>query len=287
MLKELIDTNGHILENIPVDMSIYGKFDPSGVHLNEPEPVPNFYIHERGIHFYDSDWFITKEEQELLNKYTEEMYFYCAKDIPNPKNLLEIAEAGVKNKYLGTSAMAELVEQLYNQTQVDVLVLMDDYNWCFRRSGHQSFRYSSIKRLNSSIPPEHMSLLRLFMRMDGHKLRRGFKLFGNSNRTIPKHYFSPEKINFNESHAYALKGMSSQMEAEQFLIQAKNSNAFWDSNELEDISLELLMESQGNFGEMMNLMTMPYIRSFDTRYIPRKRKKDAKRKLKKIYNRID
>ena len=181
-----------MLKLIDVDLSIYGKYNSAGIHQNEPEPVPNFYIAERDVHFYDSDWFITEEEMEYMEKLTEILKVSCGSELPNPKNLREIAKSGINDWKLAISSLAEILNQLYNQTQVDVMILMDDYNWCFRNSGFKSFRYSSIKKLNSSIPPEHMALIRLFMKFDGHKLRRGFKIFGNSNRTIPKHFFSPD-----------------------------------------------------------------------------------------------
>lgn len=197
MCTEIVNTHGHLLSNIKVDMSLYGRFNSAGVGLGEPEPVPNFYIPERDVHFYDADWFVTQEEQEDIDDYEEKISFEAKTELPEPSSLLQIAQLGVENEYIATSALAELMDQLYNQTQVDVLVLMDDYNWCFRRSSYLSFRYSSMRGLNSTIPPYHMSLIRLFMKMDGHKLRRGFKVFANSNRTIYKHYFAPEKINFN------------------------------------------------------------------------------------------
>ena len=287
MLKEILDSSGHLLRKIEVDLSLYGKFNPAGVHQNEPEPVPNFYIPEKDIHFYDSDWFISKEEFEAIMELKEDLMVTCAENLPEPKNLAEIAELGASDQNLSTSAFAELLYQLYNQTKVDVLVLLDDYNWCFRPSNFQSFRYSSIKRLNSSIPAEHMSLLRILMKLDGHKIRRGFKVFGTSNQSIPKHYFSPEKINFNSSHAFPLKGITSLNEAFEFVKMSMVTNTYYFEQVGIDAVLQLLMESQGNYSEMMKLMQYPSLRHYDTTYITKKKKNKNISKLRMIYNRIE
>ena len=288
-LKELLATSSHLLEKITVDKSIYGKYNVAGVHQNEPEPVPNFFIPEKGVHFYDSDWFLTKDEHEYIESLNEIFSVSCASLLPNPKSMKDIIQAGINDWKLAICALAEVMHQLYNQTQIDVLVMMDDYNWCFRKSDFKSFRYSSIKKLNSSIPPEHMSLIRLFMKFDGHKIRRGFKVYGNSNRTIPKHYFSPEKINFNTSHTFPLKGMQSLKEVNNFQFMARYSNIVREKNKGIKFSLQLLMEAQGNFVETMNLLSYPEKRNFDTTFIGRKKKNKVKkfRDLSKIYNTID
>lgn len=291
-LTELLDTSRHLLEKIPVDHSIYGKFNSAGVHCNEPEPVPNFYIAEREIHFYDSDWFINEQEQILIDKIIRSLDVSCGSELPNPRSLVDIVQIGINDWRLTMCALAEVLEQLYNQTQVDVLVLVDDYNWCFRPSGFKSFRYSSIRRLNGSIPPEHMSLIRLFMRFDGHRIRRGVKVFGNSNRTIRKHYFSPEKINFNDSHCFPLRGMTSIREVYNFQMLAIHSGAYKDNQRGLAYSKHLLMESQGNFSEMVKLMGFPALKSFDTTFFGKTKKSEKlKRKqvqnLKKIYNKIE
>ena len=36
-----------------INMKIYGKYDHAGVHDNEPNPVPNFYIEDKQVYFYD------------------------------------------------------------------------------------------------------------------------------------------------------------------------------------------------------------------------------------------
>lgn len=283
-----MNTSEEILSKIPINLDIYGFYNTAGVHQHEPEPVPNFYIPERDIHFYDSDWFIEEIEQHQIDKFNQDFEKSCKSVLPTPQNLTEIIQLGIDDWRLGMCALAEVFEQLYNQTQVDVLVLMDDYNWCFRPSKHKSFRYSSLKRLNNSIPPEHMALLRLFMKFDGHKIRRGFKVYGNSNRTISRHYFSPDKINFNESHAFALKGMTSLKEIYNFKVMSMFANAYRDNETGLGHSMQFLMESQGNFKEMLHLMGYSALKEFDTRFIGRKKKNKTKRirDLKKIYNTI-
>jgi len=39
--------NKELLESIPVDLSIYGMINITGVHKNDVEPVPNTYDERR------------------------------------------------------------------------------------------------------------------------------------------------------------------------------------------------------------------------------------------------
>lgn len=288
LLTELIETNEEQLKNIPVNLSTYGKFNASGVHENEPEPVPNFFIPERGIHFYDSDFFISLEEKDLIDKYNEKYKDTLKTKLPSPKSCLSIAEMGVEDINLSVCALAELLNQLYDQTLSNVLVVADDYNWMFRPTAFQSFRYSSIKKLNGSIPPYHMSLLRLIMRFDGHKIRRGFKVMANSNRTIKNHFFHPDKINFNMSHAFKIDGMRNFTEFFNFCMLCQQSNLWKDSNVGISYSMQLLMETQGNFSEMIKLITYPALRLWRNANSKRvKKKKKSTFHMKSIYNTLD
>ena len=52
-LTEFKKTNGHILKQMKVDMSKYGKIDLTGTHPEEFEPVPNIYYKDRQTYFND------------------------------------------------------------------------------------------------------------------------------------------------------------------------------------------------------------------------------------------
>lgn len=51
-----------------------------------------------------------------------------------------------------------------------------------------------------------MALCRMFMKFDGHMIKKGFKVASTSTFTIRKHCFEPEKINFPDFVASKITG---------------------------------------------------------------------------------
>ena len=65
---------------------------------------------------------------------------YTLKDkCPAPKTLLDIAEAGIADPNLATNAIAELLEQCYNQDKRHVLIALDGYNTWLKPTSYRSF----------------------------------------------------------------------------------------------------------------------------------------------------
>lgn len=60
--------------------------------------------------------------------------------LPNPETLNDIAIVGLKNQELSTSAIGELLEQIYALDH-PTLVCVDGFNWFYRPSHYQSYRY--------------------------------------------------------------------------------------------------------------------------------------------------
>lgn len=87
------------------------------------------------------------------------------------------------------------------------MTLVDDYNWMFRPSSQVSLRYSDLKKLNFSIPPYHIALCRLFMKFDGHLVKKGYKFAATCNFEINRHNFLPKKINFPDTACIKLGGV--------------------------------------------------------------------------------
>jgi len=114
--------------------------------------------------------------------------------LKEPQTLLDIANAGIKNERLATSAIAEIVHQLYNQDHKHVLISIDQYSDWFRPSNFMSFRYANDNRYK--IPPYHIALVRLFLKFDGHKIRNGFKLCASSQEDMFNSRFDPKSIGF-------------------------------------------------------------------------------------------
>jgi hypothetical protein len=72
---------------------------------------------------------------------------------------------------LATNAIAEILEQIYNQDNYHVLVTLDGFNHWLNPSLYSSFRYVNDPKVNGFIPPKDISLVRLLMKFDGHFLR--------------------------------------------------------------------------------------------------------------------
>ena len=52
----------------------------------------------------------------------------CSDKLPDPKKLIEIVDFGINNPDLATSALGEILEQLYKTDKHHVLMAFDGYN---------------------------------------------------------------------------------------------------------------------------------------------------------------
>lgn len=249
ILQDFIATNKHILDKIPVDLNRYGFYNVSGCHSEEPKAVQNVFDEWTQTHFYDSDKFLM--EGELQHNLAQQRHLRAnlKEKLPTPKTLLEVASYAEKDPEYVVNVLAEVIEQLQNQSQYPVLTVVDDYNWFFRRSAYKSFRYDN-KVMKSCIPPYHMALCRLLMRMDGHKYKNGFKLTASSHYHLYKHVFNPTKINYPEGFDIEMKGMK--------LDHMRCAVYHYTNTELlqervidERIVQQYFSESQGNWSDLM------------------------------------
>ena len=253
LVEDFYVSNVKKLKDMPVNPALYGNYNIVGVHKDEKEPVPNFYIEDRQIYFYDSDQFIEPELLEMRLR-ENDIYDRSLKDeLPQPANLAELCEYVLKNPILSISALAEIKEQLYNQEQEKILVVVDDFNWLYRPSATHSFRYVNIKGNKGRVPPYHIALCRLFMNFDGHKIKNGFKLAASSNYSVTKHKFYPAKIKFPNSSSYEMKGMD--LETFRYFYQfALNHSIDLNSSETAVEIENWWMQTQGNYKEFIRIM---------------------------------
>jgi len=261
LLKQIVSTNEHLLSEMPVNMSLYGKYNMVGVHKDEPNPVPNFYIPDRQTYFYETDKFYLEGERETVRKNQMVYDSSLAERVPAPQSLLEIAKFGVDNSHYATNCIAELLEQAYHCDTHNVLIAIDDYNWFYRPSGTYGFQYDNIRGLNSKIPPYHMALCRLFMKFDGHRIKRGFKVAGTSNYSISKHFFEPKKINFPREFCHEIHGIKLEY-LPHFVKYASGVNLDICSQQDDKHLRQIWMESQGNYGVILKNMRNPELRTF-------------------------
>jgi small subunit ribosomal protein S29 len=262
VLQDIHNTNQDLLSRIPVNMDIYGFYDIVGVHQKEEAPVQNFYIEDRQTYFFETDKF--KDAEEINRNLIEQQPFdVTLKDkLPQPATLMDIVQFGLKHPDYCTNAIAEILEQVYHLESHPTLVVVDDYNWFYRPTNNPSYIYQNLKTLDGFVPPYHVALARLFMKFDGHMIKRGFKVAGTSNFSISRHYFEPRKIHFPDEFCQEMGPMRVQ-DVSKFLAHFYEN--FFDTQKVrtEEYYKGLWMEAQGNPGRIVDLVKFPDFRGLD------------------------
>lgn len=183
-----------------VNLNIYGKYDMTGVHDREGEPFPRVWDNKRKV--WSDSWKTNLSPAELMH-YDQMVPIYSQKisdkdHLPAPNTLIDIANFGVQNPWFATNAIAEILNQLYNQDEKHVLISIDQYSDWFRPSDLLSFRYGNDNKYK--IPPHHLALVWMFIKFDGHKIWNGFKLCASTNEDLYNSVFEPEMIGFQKGY---------------------------------------------------------------------------------------
>ena len=126
---------------------------------------------------------------------------------PHPQNVLDIVQSGIKNLQYSTCAMGQILHQIY-QSDKQVLEVIDDFSWLYRRTTYQNYKYFNDTYLYGSIPPYHLAHCRFFVNLDGNKLKRGLKVVASSIGTLYKHHFDIKKIMLPVCTYSVIKSMS-------------------------------------------------------------------------------
>lgn len=191
LLEDLKISNQARFEEMKVNLDLYGKFDMTGIHDDEPEPCPRVFDPRRRT--YSDAWkeHLTEYELKQIAKDTPRMQQRISDFLKEPETLIEIANYGIENPDQAHCAIAEIMHQLYNQDEANVLVAIDGYTDWFRPSEYSSFRYGNSGYF---IPPYHIAIPRLFMKFDGHKIRNGFKVCAATQESYFNHLCTPEMI---------------------------------------------------------------------------------------------
>lgn len=168
----------------------------SGVKDDDPEPCPRTWDPWRKTwsdswkeHLYDYEIKMLKEEHK-------DQQVRARDYLAEPKNLMEIVQLGIDKPNLCISCLAEVLEQLYNTDQYQVLISLDGYSEWFRPTQYPSFRYENDKNLRGTVPPYDISIIRLLMKFDGHKIRNGVKLAATTQYRQFNHICTPYMLNF-------------------------------------------------------------------------------------------
>jgi small subunit ribosomal protein S29 len=191
LLEDLRIANQQKFDDFKVNLDIYGKFDMTGIHDDEPEPCPRTFDPRRRT--WSDAWkdHLTDMELKQIAKDTPRMQKRISDFVKEPRTLGEIADFGIENPDQATCAIAEILHQLYNTDESNLLVAIDGYSDWFKPSEYTSFRYANS---GYSIPPHDIAIPRLFMKFDGHKIRNGFKICASTQQNYFNHLFTPDMI---------------------------------------------------------------------------------------------
>lgn len=262
ILQDILNSNKSLLGQIPVNQDIYGLYNCVGVHQNEEPPVQNFYIEDRQTYFFETDKFRDPEEINRNTIEQENLDVSLGQRLPKPSTLLDIVNFGIQNPDTCTNAIAELLEQVYHLDTHPTLIAMDDYNWFYRPTNNPAFNYQNIKTLEGYVPPYHVALCRLFMKFDGHMMKRGFKVAGTSNFSVTRHLFQPRKIRFPEEICQEMSPMRVG-DVDKFLAHFYENHLDMERVRDDMYYKAMWMESQGNPGRMVDLVKFPDFRGLE------------------------
>jgi len=97
LLEDLKIANQQKFEEFKVNLDIYGKFDMTGIHDEEPEPCPRTFDPRRRT--WSDAWkdHLTDMELKQIAKDTPRMQKRIADFIKEPKTLADIADFGIEN----------------------------------------------------------------------------------------------------------------------------------------------------------------------------------------------
>ena len=71
--------------------------------------------------------------------------------------MIDFIDIALEDGNLATNAIAEILDQAYNQDDHHVLIVLDGYNTWLNPSKYNSFRYTNDPNLKGYIPPRDIS----------------------------------------------------------------------------------------------------------------------------------
>lgn len=192
--------NYNLLKEIPVDLNDYGKYNIVGVKDSDPEPNPVLWDDRKQV--YTDSWkeFNSMPEEEIILQDSPDHHLRIKDVLPNPSNLLDIVNAGIKEERLGTSAIAEILNVLRKNEKYKSMFIVDNYNEFFLPSTYPSYKYANYKDSSGFIPPHDIALCRMFMKFDGHLYKQGVKVCSITLGKYDRHQFKPELVRFPKGY---------------------------------------------------------------------------------------
>uniref|UniRef100_UPI00389B3B29 Small ribosomal subunit protein mS29,mS29(DAP3) n=1 Tax=Toxoplasma gondii TaxID=5811 RepID=UPI00389B3B29 len=237
-LERLGRFNRRLLEELPVARRCYGQAALDGVHrlyaersyhsllekalekdLDEIREQRDEELKRGSPHSgKDADLLDSQLREEILlarerlalwHTYRREVSIPSMKSrLPNPASVWEIAEFGLQNEAFATQALYEVWEQLKKQTQLNVLIAVDEWNECFPVSEYVSMRYEGT-RFNGHIPAFHLSTPRLLSRFDdAQQFQRGLKICATSWRRSNRRDYRPDLLGVRQEEIRTVRNFS-------------------------------------------------------------------------------
>ena len=96
---------------------------------------------------------------------------------------------------LALCAMGEVLGQVY-RLETPILECVDAFSWLYRPSHYASYRYFNDRGLYGKVPPYHIAHCRMFIDLDGHKLKNGLKVVTSNSFSLYNHKFEIKQMMF-------------------------------------------------------------------------------------------
>lgn len=209
LLERFVVFNKPLLEQVQVDMAVYGRcgIDSSPIEMAERVYLP---LITKTVNENNASFPTLSDKMREINRLRQSLILPSMtknKLLPNPSNLLEICEFGIHNSTYATQAVAEIIAQLKVQSTFPTLIALDEFNELFVVSEYVSTRYDNTI-FNGYIPSYHLSLPRILSRWDGHEFKRGVKLFANSWAKRNRRQFNPELLGIKTEEIKQIRNFS-------------------------------------------------------------------------------
>eukprot|EP00929_Paragymnodinium_shiwhaense_P058788 TRINITY_DN29457_c0_g1_i1.p1 TRINITY_DN29457_c0_g1~~TRINITY_DN29457_c0_g1_i1.p1 ORF type:complete len:560 (+),score=94.81 TRINITY_DN29457_c0_g1_i1:118-1797(+) len=183
--------NRQMLEDIPVDKSVYGSRAIDGESITQTKRLYEPLIEKTVDEMAGTEELSPVARLQKIAQYRRQVRIpSMLEGLPDPANVWEIVDFGLSNHSYATQAVAELFVQLQRQVTHPVLVVVDEWNECFPCSQYVSIRYDNT-RFHGYIPAFHLSMPRMFHRWDGHLYRRGLKICATSWAKMQRRDYKP------------------------------------------------------------------------------------------------
>lgn len=250
--------NRAMLEDIPVDRSVYGSRAIDGEPLKEAKRLYDPLIAktvDQEVADIEDEGLREIERLKKIASYRKQVRMpSMAEQLRDPVKVWEIVQFGLDNEVYAAQAVSELFAQLQRQTTHPVLVVVDQWNECFPVSEYVSVRYDNT-RFHGHIPSYHLTMPRAFHRWDGHLYRRGLKICATSWMHYTRRDFKPELLSVKPHEIRTVRAFS-QHEFANYVAYLRMMNVLHNFPR-EDLEYFYMM-TQGNGYQARKLLATLY-----------------------------